>query len=107
MENEDIQRMGPEWLKGLQKFYSFKILSLLGIVGIIAALILYHQSLWLITYMIAYNGLIDFLYWASRYRFAIEPFLVLFAGLTLAIIFECIYKCMKKLITKIALSVDF
>ena len=57
--------------------------------------------------MIASQWIDRFLILASRYRFAIEPFLVLFAGLTLAIIFECIYKCMKKLITKIALSVDF
>lgn len=105
MENDDIQRLGPEWLKELQKFYSFKILALFGIIGLIAALIIHWKtSLWLIVYMLAYNGLIDFLYWASRYRFAIEPFLVLFAGLTLAIIFKGAYKLMRKPFVKFYLK---
>lgn len=82
VENVSIQNDAVPLLKKWYELYSFKLLAVLGLLGIVLARHSWRSVLWIVLFMIAYNGLIDFLYFASRYRYPIEPFLVLFAAVT-------------------------
>lgn len=89
LENVDVERLGPQWLRSWYQIFSFRLLALLGIVGMLLSLRYYWRStLWILCYMVSYNGLIAFLYYAPRYRFAIEPFLIIFAAFTVHFIMK-------------------
>ena len=97
-ENADVELYGLNWLKELYQVYSFRLLAILGLLGVILSWRYWRVTLWLITFMIAYNLLIDFLYYSPRYRFVITPFLMLFAAYTIVYIIGIIQKVFNSLL---------
>ncbi len=91
-ENSDVQRFASNWVKNLYTVFSFRLLAIISVLGIILSRQYWHDTSWLVLYIAAYNLLIAFLYFAPRYRFAIEPLLILFAAFTINLLGKLLFK---------------